>query len=184
METENSTHFLETVRFEFARMKALAEKAMAQLNDAEFEKTLSSSSISNSVKIIVQHMTGNLLSRWTDFLTSDGEKEWRNRDSEFENQPITRAALMEKWEQGWKTLFAALDTVSPEHLRQNVYIRKEPLTVTQALIRQISHYSYHAGQIVQLAKEWKGEEWQTLSIAKGKSKEHSSGNYLSDPQKT
>jgi hypothetical protein len=178
MEAENSAHFLETARFEFVRMKALAEKAMAQVSDAEFERTLSASSISNSVKIIVQHVAGNLLSRWTDFLTSDGEKEWRNRDAEFEDQEISRAALMEKWEQGWKTLFAALDTVSPGHLLQNVYIRREPLTVTQALIRQISHYSYHVGQIVQLAKEWKGEEWQTLSIAKGKSKEHNSGNYL------
>ncbi len=176
METENSAHFLETVRFEFARMKTLAEKAMAQLNEDEFSKKLSGES--NSVQIIVQHVAGNLLSRWTDFLTSDGEKEWRNRDAEFEEQEISRAALMEKWEQGWKTLFTALDTVAPEHLRQNVYIRREPLTVTQALIRQVSHYSYHVGQIVQLAKEWKGEEWQTLSIAKGKSKEHNKGNYF------
>ncbi len=178
MVNDSSKHFLETIRFEFIRMKNLAEKAIVQLNDEEFSRQLSSES--NSVQIIVQHLSGNLLSRWTDFLTSDGEKEWRKRDAEFEQQKISRKEIMEQWEKGWQVLFQALDTVTPEHLLQNVFIRKEPLTVTQALIRQVGHYSYHVGQIVQWAKEWKGSEWKTLSIAKGKSGEHQKGAYLGE----
>jgi hypothetical protein len=178
MENNSSNHFIETVKAEFQRMKNLAEKALAQLNNEQFSRTSSPSS--NSAQIIVQHMAGNLLSRWTDFLTADGEKEWRNRDAEFETQKITREEVMKNWEKGWAVLFVALDTVHSENLLQNVFIRKEPLTVTQALLRQISHYSYHVGQIVQLAKEWKGEDWKTLSIAKGKSGEYQKGAYLGE----
>lgn len=169
-------HFLENVKSEFHRMKALSEKAMRQVSDEEFSKQFSPES--NSIQVIVQHVAGNLLSRWTDFLTTDGEKEWRNRDSEFEEQKISREELMQRWEQGWSILFETLDSLQKENLLQNIYIRKEPLTVTQALLRQISHYSYHTGQIVQLAKEWKGSDWKTLSIAKGKSGEHGKGSYL------
>lgn len=171
----DSQHFIDTIRFEFQRMKQLAEKALVQLNDAEFQKQYSPES--NSIQIIVQHLNGNMLSRWTDFLNSDGEKDWRKRDAEFESQKISREELMKQWEKGWETLFAAIETVQPENLQQNIYIRKEALTVTQALLRQVSHYSYHIGQIVQLAKEWKGSEWKTLSIAKNKSNEHKTGNY-------
>src|ERR1041385_7080961 len=131
-------HFLENVKSEFHRMKMLSEKAMLQISDEEFSKQLSSDS--NSIQVIVQHIAGNLLSRWTDFLTTDGEKEWRNRDSEFEEQKISREDLMKRWEEGWAVLFATLEKIQPENLLQDVFIRKEALTVTQALLRQISHY--------------------------------------------
>jgi hypothetical protein len=172
---DNSQHLIETIKFEFARLKQLAEKALAQLNENEFQKQFSADS--NSVQILMQHMSGNMLSRWTDFLTTDGEKEWRQRDSEFEAQKLSREELMQKWEDGWKILFKALDEIKPEHLQQDVFIRKEALTVTQALLRQLSHYSYHVGQIVHVAKDWKGSEWKTLSIAKNKSGEHKTGSY-------
>ncbi|MDQ3109741.1 MAG: DUF1572 domain-containing protein [Bacteroidota bacterium] len=170
-----SEHLLETVRFEFQRNKQLAEKAMAQLNDDEFQKQ--STPDSNSVQIIVQHLAGNIISRWTDFLTTDGEKKWRNRDSEFESQHLSREELMQHWEKAWNILFDTINNLAAENLLQTIHIRKEPMTVTQAMLRQISHYSYHVGQIVQLAKEWKGEEWKTLSIPKNKSAEHGLGSY-------
>jgi len=172
---DTAQHFLETVRFEFQRNKQLADKALAQLNEEEFTKQLSPES--NSVQIIVQHLAGNMISRWTDFLTTDGEKEWRNRDSEFETQKLSKEELLAQWEKAWKVLFDTLNAITKEQLQQTIYIRKEPMTVTQAMLRQISHYSYHVGQIVQLAKEWKGENWQTLSIAKNKSGEHKVGSY-------
>ncbi len=171
----DSQHFIETIRFEFLRTKQLAEKALVQLNDDEFQKQISPES--NSVQIIVQHISGNMISRWTDFFTSDGEKEWRKRDEEFETQDISRNELMKQWEKGWKILFASLEMVTTEHLQQDVFIRKEALTVTQALLRQLSHYSYHVGQIVQLAKKWRGDKWNSLSIPKNKSGEHQTGSY-------
>lgn len=170
-----SNHLIETVIFEFNRNKTLAEKAMAQLNDEEFAKKLSPES--NSVQIIVQHLAGNMISRWTDFLTTDGEKENRNRDGEFESQNLSRAELMQQWEKAWKILFDTLNNLTESELENTIHIRKEPMTVTQAMLRQISHYSYHVGQIVQLAKEWKGESWKTLSIPKNKSGEHGRGTY-------
>lgn len=168
-------HLIETVIFEFNRNKQLAEKAMAQLNDEEFAKKLSPES--NSVQIIVQHLAGNMISRWSDFLTTDGEKEWRNRDGEFESQSLTREELMQQWEKAWKILFNTLHNITEAHQENTIHIRKEPMTVTQALLRQISHYSYHVGQIVLLAKEWKGEDWKSLSIPKNKSSEHGRGAY-------
>jgi uncharacterized damage-inducible protein DinB len=170
-----SEHFLETVRFEFRRNKQLADKALAQLNDSEIKKT--NSPESNSVEITVQHMAGNMISRWTDFLTTDGEKEWRNRDSEFESRSLSREELIQYWEKAWAIFFNTIDNLTTDHLLQTVHIRKEPLTVTQALLRQLTHYSYHTGQIVQLAKEWKGAEWKTLSVPKNKSAEHQQGTY-------
>ncbi|CAN5902366.1 DUF1572 domain-containing protein [soil metagenome] len=170
-----SQHLLETVRFEFHRNKQLAEKAVAQLNGEEFGRKTSPES--NSVQIIIQHLAGNMLSRWTDFLTSDGEKDWRNRDGEFETQQLSRNELMQQWEKAWSVLFDTLDSITTDQLEQNIHIRKEAMTVTQAMLRQISHYSYHVGQIVQLAKEWKGEEWKSLSIPKNKSSEYKTGSY-------
>lgn len=168
-------HLIETVIFEFRRNKQLAEKAFAQISDEEFSKQLSPES--NSIQIIVQHLAGNILSRWTDFLTTDGEKEWRNRDSEFESQQLSREELMRQWEKAWEVLFNTLEPITPAQFEQIIHIRKEPMTVTQAMLRQISHYSYHVGQIVQLAKEWKGEKWVSLSIPKNKSAEHQHGSY-------
>ena len=175
MSSPTETHLLETIRFEFERMKGLADKALSQINDEEFNRIPFEDG--NSCAFVVQHMAGNLLSRWTDFLTSDGEKDWRNRDAEFEQQALSREALMQQWEKGWSTLFTALSTVTAEHLLQHVYIRKEPLTVLQALMRQVAHYSYHCGQIVTLARWQKGASWQSLSIPRGKSTGFA-GNYL------
>lgn len=173
-------HFLDTVRFEFHRNKTLADKALAQLTEADFTKKASPES--NSIQVLVQHLAGNMISRWTDFLSTDGEKDWRNRDGEFEEQKLSHAGLMQLWEKGWNVLFNTLDALTVENLEQTIHIRKEPMTVTQALLRQISHYSYHVGQIVQLAKEWKGEEWKTLSIPKNKSSEHKIGSYKDGPK--
>jgi len=171
-----NSHFLENARFEFNRNKVLAEKAITQLSDEAFEKIPGEES--NSVKIIVQHVAGNLLSRWTDFLTADGEKPWRNRDAEFEQQSISRKELMQKWEQGWTVLFDAIDHLQADDVLKNITIRGEKMTVTQAILRQISHYSYHVGQIVFLAKMLAGKDWKTLSIPKGKSASFvAKGNY-------
>jgi uncharacterized damage-inducible protein DinB len=176
---EPASHFIENARFEFGRMKALAEKAIARLSDEEFEKDPGEES--NSVKIIVQHVAGNLISRWTDFLTSDGEKPWRNRDSEFESQPVSREELMKKWEEGWQILFSTFDSLNQEDVLKDITIRNEKLTVTQAIIRQLSHYAYHTGQIVFLAKLIRGSSWESLSIPKGKSAGHTQGTYTRKP---
>jgi hypothetical protein len=126
---------------------------------------------SNSIAIIVKHMAGNMRSRWTDFLTSDGEKPDRNRDTEFEAPPKTRTELMEMWERGWKLLFGALEPLSDADLTRTITIRTEPHSVTQAINRQVAHYSYHVGQIVYLARHFAGDKWQTLTVPKNKSAE-------------
>jgi len=126
---------------------------------------------SNSIAIIVKHTSGNMRSRWSDFLSTDGEKPDRNRDSEFEAPPTTRAEVIEMWERGWKLLFGALEPLSDPDLTRTITIRTEPHSVTQAINRQIAHYSYHVGQIVYLARHFAGDKWQTLTIPKKKSTE-------------
>jgi hypothetical protein len=126
---------------------------------------------SNSIAIVVKHMAGNMRSRWTDFLTSDGEKPDRNRDNEFEGPPKTRTELLEMWERGWKLLFGALEPLSDAELTRTITIRTEPHSVMQAINRQVAHYSYHVGQIVYLARHFAGDKWQTLTIPKKKSAE-------------
>lgn len=171
-----AAHFLSTSRFEFERMKKMAETAFSRISDPEFDLQISPND--NSVRIIVQHLAGNMLSRWTDFLTSDGEKSWRKRDEEFEAQQISRSELMGLWEKGWIELFKAIDSIGENQVLDHITIRNEKLTVMQALQRQIAHYSYHTGQIIFLIKHIKGESWQSLSIPKGKSAEFSvKGNY-------
>src|SRR5712664_3810455 len=123
----------------------------------------------NSIAIIVKHMTGNMRSRWTDFLTSDGEKPDRNRDTEFEAAPTTRADLMEMWERGWKLLFGALEPLGDADLSRTITIRTEPHSVMQAINRQIAHYSYHVGQIVFLAKHFGCDEWKSLTVPRKQS---------------
>ena len=147
--------------------KSLAERAMAQVTDDQLTQTLDPES--NSIAVIVKHMAGNMRSRWTDFLTTDGEKPDRNRDSEFEAPPSTRPALMETWESGWRWVFAALEPLTEADLARTVYIRTEPHSVMQAINRQIAHYAGHVGQIVFLAKHFRSTEWKTLSIPRGKS---------------
>ncbi len=147
----------------FRYYKKLGERAMAQCPDAALFMTLDAES--NSIAIVVKHMAGNMRSRWTDFLTTDGEKPDRNRDTEFEAPPATRAELMEMWERGWKLLFRALELLSDADLDLTITIRTEPIN------RQIAHYSYHVGQIVYLARHFAGEKWQSLTIPKKKSGE-------------
>jgi uncharacterized damage-inducible protein DinB len=153
----------------FRYYKKLGERAMAQCPEEGLFTMLDAES--NSVAIVVKHMAGNMHSRWTDFLTSDGEKPNRNRDSEFEDPPTTRAELMELWERGWKFLFDALEPLSDSDLTRTITIRTEPHSVTQAINRQIAHYSYHVGQIVYLARHFTGDKWQSLSVPKKKSAE-------------
>ena len=163
-------HWLEDALREFRRLKRGAEKALAQVSDEEFFRALDSES--NSLAIIVKHLAGNLRSRWMDFLSTDGEKPDRNRDSEFVIEAgDTRAALMERWERGWKYLFDALEPLGGDDLMRSVTIRGEPHTVVQAVNRQLTHYGAHVGQIVFLAKHLAGPRWQTLSVPRGQSEQ-------------
>jgi hypothetical protein len=164
MATDNfDAEWLVDVRVQFEKMKRLAEGALAQVKDDELNVALDSES--NSLAVIAKHMAGNLRSRFTDFLTTDGEKPDRNRDGEFEIEgPVARQAVMEDWEGGWQVLFNALQALSPADLRREVTVRGERLTVVQAINRQLTHHSYHAGQIVFIAKHLRSEEWKTLSM--------------------
>lgn len=161
----SNNHFLETIRAEFRKYKSMGEKAMAQLHtDAEMHWAPSPES--NSMAIIVKHLHGNMMSRWTNFLTTDGEKPDRMRDGEFEpdNENITQ--LLQRWEEGWECTFAAIDPLQKTDLMLTVTIRQEPHTVTQALVRQLGHYAGHVGQMIYLAKMIRDKDWQTLSIPK------------------
>jgi len=165
-----STSYLRDSIGLFHYYKKLAERAMAQCPDDALCVTLDAES--NSIAIIVKHMAGNMRSRWMDFLTSDGEKPDRNRDTEFENPPQTRAELMEMWERGWKYVFDALEPLKEEDLARKVTIRSEPHSVMQAINRQVAHYAHHAGQILSLAKHLtftKTGKWESLSVPRGKS---------------
>jgi len=154
----------------FYDIKALGDKAMKQIKDEDF--FFEPNQDSNSIAIIIKHLSGNMLSRWTDFLTTDGEKEWRHRDSEFERIFYTdKDDIIERWEKGWECVFNALNSLTENDLSKTIYIRKEPHTVVQALNRQISHYGYHIGQIVYLARFLAKDNWNSLSIPRGKSGE-------------
>jgi len=146
----------------FVYYKRLAERAMAQVSDEQLFTPIDSDA--NSIAIIVKHMAGNMRSRWTDFLSTDGEKPDRNRDSEFEDPPATRAAVLASWEAGWSCLFSALHALTDDDLTRTVAIRGEPHSVMQAINRQLAHYPHHVGQIVLLAKHFAGGKWQSLSI--------------------
>lgn len=165
-----AAHYLDEIRRQLRGHKRMAEGALSQLNDTDLFVTLDSES--NSVAILIKHIAGNMRSRFTDFLTTDGEKPDRHRDQEFElsGQP-TRDDLMRRWEQGWVVVFTTLDSLKPNDLLRTVYIREEPHTVMQALNRALAHYAFHMGQIVFLAKHLRSTEWQTLSVPRGKSEE-------------
>ncbi|MCA1555560.1 MAG: DUF1572 domain-containing protein [Acidobacteria bacterium] len=163
-----STHFLEDALTVFRNYKKLGEDAMAQLGDEEFFALIDAEA--NSVAIIVKHLAGNMRSRWSNFLTADGEKPDRDRDREFVVEPeTTRGEVMRWWEDGWGYVFDAVEPLKPEDLERTVMIRNEPHTVVKAINRQLTHYAYHVGQIVLLAKHFKSENWKSLSIARGKS---------------
>lgn len=169
--TELAKHYLDEVRRQFRGYKRQGEGAMAQLKDEELFVTLDPES--NSVAILVKHLAGNMRSRFTDFLTTDGEKPDRKRDQEFElNSSTTRAEVMRWWEEGWTQVFSAIESLNPEDLLRTVTIRGEPHTVLQAINRQLAHYSAHTAQIIFLAKHLRSSEWKTLSIPRGKSEEY------------
>ncbi|MEO8450237.1 MAG: DUF1572 family protein [Gemmatimonadota bacterium] len=155
--------FLAQAVLEFKDMQATADRAVAQISDAEL--TRSPDPETNSIAVTMRHIAGNQRSRWRDFLTSDGEKLDRNRDGEFElPSGLDRARLLADWRAGWDTLYSALEPLTPGHLDQTVTIRGQSLTVLQAILRQLKHYSYHVGQIVLLAKHYAGDRWETLTM--------------------
>lgn len=165
---KQQTNYLDGTRRLFRYYKSLGDKSLAQIRDEEIHEELAPGA--NSVAVIVKHMSGNMLSRWTDFLTSDGEKEWRNRDGEFEDTITDKKELLEVWEKGWDCLFSAIDPLTEEDLGKIIYIRNEGHTVMEAMNRQLAHYASHVGQLVYLCKSIRGEDWQSLSIPKGESK--------------
>ncbi|HXI22268.1 MAG TPA: DUF1572 family protein [Pyrinomonadaceae bacterium] len=163
-------HYLEDALHWFRYYKELAERAFAQINDEDFFRTIDD--VSNSIAIIVKHMASNMISRWTDFLTTDGEKPERNRDIEFVMLPeTTHDEMLAYWEQGWATLFGAIEPLKPDDLLRTITIRGQDHTVVQAINRQMAHYANHVGQIVYLAKHFKASDWQSLSVPKNKSAE-------------
>lgn len=162
-------NFLAAALREFRMYKGLGDKAIERLNEEDLHWQPSPES--NSMAILIRHMAGNMRSRWTDFLTSDGEKPDRNRDTEFEDTGSSKAELIQLWESGWEILFSALEPVTAGMVMHKVSIRQQPLTITEAICRQLSHYSYHVGQMVYLAKQIKDSEFESLSIPKGKSAE-------------
>jgi len=163
-------HVLATCRRLFESQKRLADRAVAQCSDEELHRVPAPDA--NSIAVTMKHVAGNLRSRWTDFLESDGEKPWRDRDSEFEDDMPVRSALLARWEEGWATLFSTLAGLRDEDLPRTVSIRGEPHTVVEALLRQVSHYGYHVGQIVMGARLLLGPRWQSLSIPRGGSRAH------------
>jgi Protein of unknown function (DUF1572) len=169
MAHEFTTSYLKDSIDMLHQYKRLAERAMAQVPDEAFGKSLDAES--NSIAIIVKHLAGNMRSRFTDFMTSDGEKPDRNRETEFEAPPTTRAEVMERWEAGWEHVFRALTPLSDADLARTVLIRTEPHSVMQAINRQIGHYCSHIGQIIYLAKHFAGNEWQAVTVPRGKSAE-------------
>jgi len=173
--------FISSATREFQSLKRGAERAIGQVDDERFFAVLDAES--NSIAVIVKHLAGNMRSRWTDFLTADGEKPWRDRDAEFRIDPgDTRAALMESWEQGWQTVFRELEGIGPADLERVTTIRAEPHSVYRAIVRHLAHYGGHVAQIVMLAKHFAGPGWQTLSIPRGKSKEHNAA-FVAEQQK-
>lgn len=165
----SDSKYLASIKQQFLSYKSLGEKSIAQLEPEML--FIRPNEESNSIAMIIQHMHGNMLSRWTDFLTSDGEKEWRQRDAEFEVVLKEKEEVMQKWEEGWACLMNALDQLNDSMLANTVLIRNEPHTVTEAINRQLTHYPYHVGQIVFYAKQLLGEKFTSLSIAKNKSQE-------------
>ena len=163
---------------EFRRYKLLAEGAVAQLSDDELGRRLENG---NSAATVMQHICGNLKSRFTEFLTSDGEKPWRDRESEFAPSHIARADLMTRWENGWQEVFAALDGLTDDHLNAPVSIRGVELSVIEALARSLAHTSYHVGQIVFIAKHIRGPEWRYLSIPPGQSAAYNAAPRMEKP---
>ena len=161
--------------------KDLADKTFAQLEENDFHVQPNASS--NSIAVIIQHMHGNMLSRWTNFLTEDGEKSWRQRDEEFEVHAYSRQQLLDMWDKGWDCFLDALQSLTEADLSKTIYIRREPLTVVDAINRQLAHYPYHVGQIVYIGRLIKDGQWKNLSIEKGRSEAYNASDAVKDPAK-
>jgi hypothetical protein len=177
---EAAQSYLDSSKKQFLYYKTLADKAMLQLDPLQLFYTPNDDT--NSIALVVKHMVGNMLSRWTDFLTTDGEKEWRNRDDEFQDPYSDVETMTLEWEKAWKVLFDALNTVNAENLNAVIYIRNEGHTVIEAINRQLAHYPYHVGQIVFFAKMLKQSGWQSLSIPKNNSVQYNSDKFAQEKQ--
>ncbi len=173
--------YLEGIKKQFEYYKSLGDKTFSQVTDDQLFFIYNDDS--NSIAILVKHLWGNMLSRWTDFLTSDGEKEWRNRDAEFENDIRDRQELLEKWNEGWSCLFDTIDQLTVSDLERIIYIRNQGHTVTEAINRQLAHYSYHVGQIVFLGKMLSNMGWNSLSIPKGNSDNYNKEKFSQPKEK-
>lgn len=167
--------YLSSAIKQFSYYKSLGERTIDQLTMKEL--TMEFSTDANSISVIVKHMVGNMFSRWTNFMTEDGEKSWRHRDNEFINTYTTKSQILEHWEKGWDCLFNAIQKLNPEDLTGIVYIRNEGHTVIDAINRQMMHYAYHIGQIVYIGKQIKGSAWQSLSIPKGESESYNKDKF-------
>jgi hypothetical protein len=173
-----NNNYLESVKKQFLYYKTLGEKAIEQLEPEQLFVSVNEDT--NSIAVIVKHLSGNMLSRWTDFLTTDGEKEWRNRDGEFEEIITTKEELMTVWEKGWNCFFNAINPLAEDQLQIIIYIRNEGNTVQEAINRQLAHYPYHIGQIVFYAKMLKQGEWDSLSIPKNKSNSYNADKFAKE----
>lgn len=160
-----ATLFLESAIKRFKEYKALGEKTFAQLDDAGMQARPNEAS--NSIAVIIRHLSGNMISRWTNFLTEDGEKPWRRREEEFDESPADKAKLIALWEEGWQVFLQSLEALTEADLEKNITIRSQPLNVIDAINRQLAHYSYHVGQIVYLGRWVRSTDWQSLSIPRG-----------------
>lgn len=173
--------FLATAIRRVKYYKELGDKTFEQLADPDFH--VQPSSESNSIAVIIQHTVGNMLSRWTNFLTEDGEKEWRNRDDEFEVHTYSKQQLLDLWEKGWSCFLSALESLQEDDLLKMIHIRQEALTVVDAINRQLAHYPYHIGQIVYVGRMLKNDSWKNLSIPKGHSSQYNQSKEIKDPAK-
>ena len=173
-----TNNYLDSIKKQFLYYKVVGEKAMEQLQPEQLFVSINENT--NSIATIVQHLSGNMLSRWTDFLTSDGEKEWRNRDAEFEAIITTKEELLTVWNEGWDCFFNTINALTPVELSTIIYIRNEGQTVMEAINRQLAHYPYHIGQIVFYAKMLKETDWTSLSIPKNNSNNYNAEKFSKD----
>lgn len=171
----NIQNYLDSVQKQFKYYKLLGDKTFEQLSEDELFWQFNSES--NSIAVIVHHLYGNMMSRWTNFLTTDGEKEWRNRDQEFKQIIKTKSELIEKWSNGWECLFTALNSVNESNFHQVIYIRNMGHTIIEAINRQLAHYAYHTGQITYIGKMIKDNKWESLSIPRGASKSYNQAKF-------
>lgn len=173
--------YLKTVIRRLKYYKQLGEQTFDQLEGEDFHWQPTSES--NSIAVIIQHMAGNMLSRWTNFLTEDGEKDWRQRDDEFEVHHYSKQVLIDLWNKGWECFLDTINSLKSDDLLKTIYIRKEPLTVVDAINRQLAHYPYHIGQIIYTGRMIKNENWKNLSIPKGTSQQYNKSKEVKDPAK-